>query len=75
MYKLKEIKHALKILEQYDFQFSKASKTTCIKVCTIRCWYNKEKDGKPLLTRPNVHTKKVNGLFKKRKLSLITFFS
>ena len=31
MYKLKEIKHALKILEQYDFQFSKASKATGIK--------------------------------------------
>ena len=36
MYKLKEIKHALKILEQYDFQFSKASKATGIKVRTIR---------------------------------------
>ena len=31
MYKLKEIKHALKILKQYDFQFSKASKATGIK--------------------------------------------
>ena len=35
MYKLKEIKHALKILEQYDFQFSKASKTTGIKVVLL----------------------------------------
>lgn len=58
MYKLKEIKHALKILEQYDFQFSKASKATGIKVRTIRCWYNKQKEGKPLLTRPNIHTRK-----------------
>ena len=43
MYKLKEIKHALKILEQYDFQFSKASKATGIKVRTpfptIPLWY------------------------------------
>ena len=67
IYKLKEIKYALKILEQYDFQFSKASKATVIKVRTIRCWYNKQKEGKTLLTRPNVHAKKVNGLFKKRK--------
>ncbi len=74
MYKLKEIKQALKILEQYDFQFSKASKATGIKVRTIRYWYNKQKEGKPLLTRPNVHTKKINGLFKKRKQSLITIF-
>ena len=36
MYKLKEIKHVLKILKQYDFQFSKVSKATGIKVRTIK---------------------------------------
>ena len=41
MYKLKEIKHALKILEQYDFQFSKVLKATGIKVRTIKsCKYH-----------------------------------
>ena len=48
MYKLKEIKHALKILEQYDFQFSKVLKATGIKVRTIKSWYNKQKEVKPL---------------------------
>lgn len=43
MYNLKEIKHALKVLEKYDFQFSKTSKSTGIKARTIRCWHSKQK--------------------------------
>ena len=75
MYKLKEIKHALKILEQYDFQFSKASKATGIKVRTIRCWYNKQKEGKPLLTRPNIHTRKGKWTVEEKKAILDYYFS
>ena len=75
MYKLKEIKHALKILEQYDFQFSKASKATGIKVRTIRCWYNKQKEGKPLLTRPNIHTRKGKWTLEEKKAILDYYFS
>ena len=33
-----------------------------------------KKEGKPLLTRLNIHANKVNGLFNKRKQSLITIF-
>ena len=75
MYKLKEIKHALKILEQYDFQFSKTSKATGIKVRTIRCWYNKQKEGKPLLTRPNIHTRKGKWTVEEKKAILDYYFS
>jgi len=75
MYKLKEIKHALKILEQYDFQFAKASKATGIKVRTIRCWYNKQKEGKPLLTRPYVHERKGKWTIEEKKAILDYYFS
>ena len=67
MYKLKEIKRALKVLEQYDFQFAKASKATRIKVRTIRSWYDRQKR-RPLLTKPCVHTKKESGRRKKRRI-------
>lgn len=75
MYKLKEIKHALKVLEQLDFQFAKASKATGIKVRTIRCWYNKQKEGLPLLTRPYTHTRKGKWTDEERKKILDYYFA
>ena len=75
MYKLKEIKHALKILEQYDFQFAKTSKATGIKVRTIRSWYNKQKLGIPLLTRPYVHSRRGKCTIEEKKAILDYYFS
>jgi len=75
MYKLKEVKRALKVLEQYDFRFAKASKATRIKVRTIRSWYDRQKRGRPLLTRPCVHTRKGKWTTEEKKRILDNYFA
>ncbi len=50
MHDLKTILKTLALLDRYDGQFAKTSRETGIKVRTIRYWYNKRRDGVPLLS-------------------------
>lgn len=50
MHDLKTILKTLALLDRYDGQFAKTSRETGIKVRTIRYWYNKRRDGIPLLS-------------------------
>lgn len=49
MYDIKTINKALKLLEQYDYKFIKVSRKLGIKVTTLRSWFKKKVNNKPLL--------------------------
>lgn len=58
MYDIKVIKRTLKLLEKYGYQLQKTSYVTGIKTRTIRSWYNKQKQGRPLLITTRNKSKK-----------------
>jgi len=58
MYDIKTIKKALKLLEQYDYQFTKVSRELGIPRTTLRLWRKKQLNGEPLLKHSrNKHSK------------------
>lgn len=48
MYDIKTINKALKLLEQYDYQFIKVSRELGIPRATLRLWRKKQIKGVPL---------------------------
>lgn len=51
MYDIKTIEKTLDLLDRYDGQFAKTARETGIKVGTIRSWFNKRRNGVPLLAK------------------------
>ena len=51
MYDIKTIEKTLDLLDRYDGQFAKTARETGIKVGTIRSWFDKRRNGVPLLVK------------------------
>lgn len=51
MYDIKTIEKTLDLLDRYDGQFAKTARETGIKIGTIRSWFNKRRNGVPLLAK------------------------
>lgn len=42
MYDIKTINKALRLLNKYDYSFTKVSRKLGIKITTLRCWHKKK---------------------------------
>ena len=51
MYDIKTIEKTLDLLDRYDGQFAKTARETGIKAGTIRSWFDKRRNGAPLLAK------------------------
>ena len=68
MYDIKIVKKALKLLKQYDYSFIKVSRTTGIKVNTLRSWHKKEIANLPFQKKNRIKKSKWSDTYKKEIL-------